>query len=328
MKNKIINLALSAMLFAFCVSVEAQQPAKIPRIGYLTAAGQPGMAPRTEAFRQGLRDLGYVEGKNIVVEWRFADGNADQLPGLVAELIALKVDLIVSAGPGVTRVVKQATSTIPIVMAFDNDPVGSGFVASLAHPGGNITGLSTIEPELNGKRLDLLKEILPRLARVAYFGTSTNPGLKAALKEAERAAKAAGIVVQYVEVSSFQDIESGYRAAIKQRAEAALMNISGPINQPNRKAIVDLELKYRLPVMHDVRGPVDAGGLIFYGVNLSDMDRRAATYVDKILKGRSPAELPVEQPTKFEFVINLKTAKQIGVTIPPEVLARATKIIR
>ena len=321
-------ILVAVILLTVAVLTEAQQPTKIPRIGYLTAAGQPGMASRTEAFRQGLRDLGYVEGKNIVVEWRFADGKADQLPGLVAELIALKVDLIVSAGPGVTRVAKQATSTIPIVMAFDNDPVGSGFVASLAHPGANITGLSTIEPELNGKRLDLLKEILPRLARVAYFGTSTNPGLKAALKEAQRAAKAAGIVVQYIEVSSFEDIESGYRAVTKQRAEAASMNISGPINQANRKAIVDLELKYRLPVMHDTLGPVEAGGLMFYGVNLSDMDRRAATYVDKILKGRSPAELPVEQPTKFEFVINLKTAKQIGVTIPPEALARATKIIK
>jgi putative tryptophan/tyrosine transport system substrate-binding protein len=328
MKKAAVPILVAVILLTVAVVTEAQQPTKIPRIGYLTAAGQPGMASRTETFRQGLRDLGYVEGKNIVVEWRFADGKADQLPGLVAELIALKVDLIVSAGPGVTRVAKPATSTIPIVMAFDNDPVGSGFVASLAHPGGNITGLSTIEPELNGKRLDLLKEILPRLARVAYFGTSTNPGLKAALKEAQRAAKAAGIVVQYIEVSSFQDIESGYRAVTKQRAEAALMNISGPINQANRKAIVDLELKYRLPVMHDTLGPVDAGGLMFYGVNLSDMDRRAATYVDKILKGRSPAELPVEQPTKFEFVINLKTAKQIGLTIPPVVLARATTLIK
>jgi putative ABC transport system substrate-binding protein len=255
-------------------------------------------------------------------------GKADQIPALVAELTALKVDLIVSAGPAVTRVAKQATSTIPIVMAFDNDPVGNGFVASLARPRGTITGLSTVEPELNGKRLDLLKEIIPRLSRVAYFGTSTNPGLKSALKEAERAAKAAGIAVQYIDVLSFKDVEGGYRAAVKQRAEAMLMNVSGPITQANRKEFVNFELKYRLPVMHDSPSAVEAGGLMFYGVNLSDLDRRAATYVDKILKGAKPADLPVEQPTKFEFVINLKAAKQIGLTIPPNVLARADKVIR
>ena len=182
--------------------------------------------------------------------------------------------------------------------------------------------------KLNGKRLDLLKEIIPRLSRVAYFGTSTNPGLKAALRETERAAKAAGIAVQYIDILSFKDAETGYRAAVKQQAEATLMNVSGPITQANRKAFVNLELKYRLPVMHDTRGPVNAGGLMFYGVNLADLDRRSATYVDKILKGAKPADLPVEQPKKFEFIINLKAAKQIGLTILPNVLARADRVIR
>ena len=328
MRHKVIGLTLCAMLFALCVPVSAQQPAKVPRIGYLTAASPPGMAPRTDAFRRGLRELGYVEGKNIVIEWRYAEGKLDRLAALVAELVQLKADIIVSAGPSVTRVVKKATSTIPIVMAQDNDPVGNGFIASLARPGGNITGLSTVEPELSSKRLELLKEIIPRLARVAVFGTSTNPGNAQGLRETERAAEAFGIKLQYVDVLSSKDGETAFRAASKARADAALMNVSGPIFQANRKEFVDLTIKHRLPVMYEFPGYVREGGLMSYGIDLPDLDRRAAVYVDKILKGRKPTELPVEQPTKFEFIINLKAAKQIGLTIPPNVLARADKVIR
>ena len=326
--KSIFGLAPCALLLALCSSAHTQQPGKIPRIGYLTAATPSGMKPRTDAFRLGLRELGYVEGNNIILEWRYAEGKSDRLSALIAELVQLKVEIIVSAGPGVTVVIKQATSTIPIVMAQDNDPVGNGFVASLARPGGNITGLSTVEPELSGKRLELLKEVIPRIARVAVFGTSTNPGNVQGFREIERAAEAFGIKLQYLDIRSSKDGETAFRAASKARADAALFNVLGPIFQPNRKEFIDLAIKHRLPVMYENLGYVRDGGLMFYGIDLPDLDRRAAAYVDKILKGRKPADLPVEQPTKFEFVINLKAAKQISLTIPPNVLARADRVIK
>ncbi len=307
---------------------QAQQSTKIPRIGYLNAVSPSSVSDRIEAFRQGLRELGYVEGKNIVIVSRYADGNLERLPALAAELASLKVDVIVSSGPVPTRFTKKATATIPIVMAQDSDPVGNGFVATLARPGGNITGLSTLAPELSGKRLELLKEIVPRLSRVAVFGTSTQPGNAQALKEVELAARAFGINLQYVDVLDPKDIETAFRAAGKGRADAVLMMVPSGVVNSLRKEIAELAVKSRLPATYQQSEYVEAGGLMSYGVSIDDLNRRAATYVDKILKGRKPADLPVEQPTKFELVINLKAAKQIGLTIPPTVLARADRVIK
>jgi putative tryptophan/tyrosine transport system substrate-binding protein len=328
MNHKTVFLALCAMLFALCLPVWAQQPAKIPRVVYLSVGTASSMAPRVDSFRRGLRDLGYVEGKNIVVESRSSDGKVDRLSALVTEILQLKVDVIVSAGPSVTRPLKTATSTIPIVMTQDADPVGNGFVTSLAHPGGNVTGLSSVDTDLSGKRLDLLKEIIPRISRIAVFGTSTNPGNNQSLGEIERGAKAVGIKLQYFDVLSFNDIEAAFRAVSKVRVEAVIYNVLGPIDSANRTEVITLATKNRLPVIYELPGYVLAGGLMSYGINLRDLDRRAATYVDKILKGAKPADLPVEQPTKFEFVINLKAAKQIRLTIPPNVLARADRVIK
>jgi putative tryptophan/tyrosine transport system substrate-binding protein len=325
-KSKINALTLCAVLLALCFSVEAQQSTKIPRIGYLTAASASAMVPRSDAFRQGLRELGYIEGKNIIVEYRFGDGKLDRLPALAAELVRLNVDIIVTGGPAATRPAKEATSTIPIVMAQDGDPIGNGFVASLARPGGNITGLSTLAPEMSGKRLELLKEIVPKLSRVAVFGNSTDPGNAQVLRETELAAGGFGLKLQYLEVARTEDIETAFRVATKGRADAVLV-LPNPILTPHRVLVADLAVKSRLPVVYDTQY-VEAGGLMSYGVSLTDLDRRAATYVDKILKGRKPADLPVEQPVKFDFIINLKAAKQIGLTIPPNVLARADKVIK
>jgi putative tryptophan/tyrosine transport system substrate-binding protein len=327
MKRKITVLTLSALLIALSLSAQEQQPAKIPRIGFLTGGSPAQISARTEAFRQGLRELGHVEGKNIIIEWRFADGKIERLSEFAAELVRLNVAVIVTGGPQATRPAREATSTIPIVMAQDPDPVGNGFVASLARPGGNVTGLSNFGPELSGKRLELLKEILPKLTRVAIFGTSTNPGNAQALREIESAAGVFGVKLQNLDVLIPNDIETAFRAASKGQADAVLMMVSGTV-ELSRKKIPDLAVKTRLPTMYNRLEYVLAGGLMTYGVSLTDLDRRAATYVDKILKGAKPSELPVEQPKKFEFVINLKAAKQIGLTIPPNVLARADKVIR
>jgi putative tryptophan/tyrosine transport system substrate-binding protein len=328
MSRKIFIWLLAIILLIPVPPIEAQQPATVPRIGYLTASPLSAMANRIDAFRQGLRELGYVEGKNIVIEWRSADGKVDRIPALSAELVQFKVEIIVTGGGAVTRPVKEVTSTIPIVMAQDTDPVGNGFVASLARPGGNITGLSTLAPELSGKRLELLKEIVPKLSRVAVFATSTDPGNAQARKEIELAAAAFALTLQYLDVQGPKDLETVFGAAGKARTDAVLMNVSGPIGVPNRKEIAELAAKNRLPVIYTLPDFVEAGGLMSYGVSFPDLYRRAAVYVDKILKGRKPAELPVEQPTKFEFIINLKAAKQIGLTIPPNVLARADKVMR
>jgi putative ABC transport system substrate-binding protein len=327
MTRKLTVFTLCAMLFALCFAAEAQQPARIPRIGFLIASSPSTIAPRMDAFLQGLRELGYIEGKNIVIERRHAEGKQERLPGFAAELVSLKVDLIVTSGPTATRPAKEATSTIPIVMTFDDDPVGSGFVASLARPGGNVTGLSTLSPEISGKQLELLKESVPKLGRVAVIGTSTRQGTAQALKEMELAAGAFGVKLLYLDIQNPKELESVFRAASKARAEAVLV-LQSPILVSQRAQIAALALKNRLPAISPRREFVEDGGLMSYGVSISDLDRRAATYVDKILKGVKPADLPVEQPTKFEFVINLKTAKQIGLTIPPNVLARAGKVIK
>jgi putative ABC transport system substrate-binding protein len=327
MKKKITVLALYAMLSALCSSAQAQRPTKIPRIGFLSASSPEALSSRIEAFREGLRELGYVEGKNIVIEWRSAEGKLDRLPALAAELVRLKVDIIVTAGPSLTHAAKEATSTIPIVMTFDPDPVGSGFVASLARPGGNITGLSTLSPEISGKQLELLKETVTKLSRVAVLGNSTSPGNAQALREMELAAGVFKAKLQYLDVLDPKDIETAFRAASKGRADAILV-LPSPVLTSQRTQIVDLAVKSRLPAIYWRSDFVEAGGLMSYGTSQNDLDRRAATYVDKILKGTKPADLPVEQPTKFELVVNLKTAKQIGLTVPQKVLARADKVIK
>jgi putative ABC transport system substrate-binding protein len=328
MSGKILIWLLATVLLTTAPPAEAQQPTKTPRVGYLSTNSPAAMSHRVEAFRQGLRELGYVEGKNIFIEWRYAGGKLDRLPSLAAELVRLKVDVIVTGGSSATRPAKEATSTIPIVMAQDGDPVGSGFVASLARPGGNITGLATLAPELGGKRLELLKEIVPKLSRVAVFGTSTSPGNAQELKEVELTAGVLGVKLQYLDVLSPKEIEAAFLDAVKGRSDAALMMMSGPVTNFQRPHIAELAVKSRLPAVYERRESVIAGGLMSYGVNLPDLDRRAAIYVDKILKGAKPAELPVEQPTKFEFFINIKAAKQIGLTIPPNVLARADRVIK
>ena len=327
MKKKIRVLTFCAMLLAHYSTSEAQQATKIPRIGYLTGATRDGQAARIEAFRQGLRELGYVEGKNIVVEYRYAEGNLDRLPGLAAELVRLKIDVIVTGGGPNTRAAKEATTTIPIVMAQDGDPVANGFVASLARPGGNITGLANLAPELMGKQLELLKEIIPKLSRVAVVGgTSTSTSTAQQLKEIELASSAFKVKVQYLSVQSSKDIETAFRAASEGRAGAILV-LAGPIFNSNRPQIAKLAVKSRLPAIYNHSQYVIEGGLMTYRASQPDLDRRAATYVDKILKGQ-PADLPVEQPKKFEFIIDLKAAKQIGLTIPPNVLVRADKVIK
>ena len=308
---------------------QAQQPAKIPRIGYLTGSAFLSDNPSWhEAFRQGLRELGYIEGKNVAIEWRAVEGKRERQPALAAELVRLKVDVIVTVGSGDTRDAKEATASIPIVMIQAGDPVGSGFVATLARPGGNITGLSNLRPELSGKRLELLKEIIPRLSRVAVFTSPSSPDYGQVLKELDRAAGPVGVKLQYLDIRSPKDFEPAFNAAAKGRADAVLVRVVGPVLSPHRREVAEIAVKTRLPVIYERTAEVEAGGLMSYGVNIPDLHRRAATYVDRILKGAKPADLPVEQPTKFELIINLKAAKQIGLTIPPSVLARADKVIK
>src|SRR5262245_52865011 len=324
-RTAVPSILAAVVLLALGVIAEAQQSKKVPRIGCLYATSLS--STRIKAFRQGLRELGYVDGENIIIEWRSVEGEYDRLPRVAAELVRLKVDIIITGGAPAVRAAKEATVTIPIVMTQVGDPVGSGFVASLARPGGNITGLSTLAPELSGKRLELLKEIVPKLSRVAIFATSTNPDTAQASKEIELAAAALKVQLQHLDVLSPKNIEPAFRAARKGRAEAGLFLVAGPVAGTGTH-VVELALKSRLPVIYSGGGLVEAGGLMSYGVNQYDLDRRTATYVDKILKGAKPADLPVEQPTQFEFIINLKAAKQIGLTIPPNVLARADKVIK
>ena len=326
-KAGVLSILFVVARLAVAVIAEAQQPAKITRIGYLDAVSLSVNAARVEAFRQSLRKLGYVEGKNIFIEWRSADGKLDRLPALAAELVHLKVDIIVTGGRSATRAAKEATSTIPIVMTQETDPVANGFVASLARPGGNITGLSTLAPELSGKQLELMKEIIPKLSRVAVFGSSTSPGNAQLLTEVELAARAFKVQLQYLDVLDPKDIETAFRAASNGRADGVLV-LNSAVFSSRRPQLVDLALKSRLPAIYWSSDFVEDGGLMTYSTSVTDLNRRAATYVDKILKGAKPTDLPVEQPTKFELVINLKAAKQIGLTIPPNVLARADRVIK
>jgi putative ABC transport system substrate-binding protein len=322
--TKIFVLALSALLFALCSPAEAQQPTKIPRIGFVSGVGDPKTPGyHVEAFRQGLRDLGYTEGKNIVVEYRYVEGKLDRYPSLLAEFVQLKVDILVVTAA--FRAAKQATKTIPIVMVTTVDPVAMRLIDSLARPGGNITGLTRFTRELSGKRLELLKEVVPTISRVAVLWTQ---GTTTSFKEYEPAARALKIALQSLDVRGPNpDLEGAFQGAVKGRANA-LVTILNPLLNRYRKQIAELAIKHRLPSMYEATDYVEAGGLMSYSASDADLFRRAAVYVDKILKGAKPVDLPVEQPTKFELLINLKTAKQIGLTIPQSVLYRADKVLK
>ena len=319
---------LAGGLLAAPPVVGAQPAGKVPRIGYIDGASSSTNPELTDAFRDQMRQLGYVEGKNLVIEYRWADGKYDRLPDLAADLVRLRVDVIVTVGDPVILAAKEATTTIPIVMASVGDPVGRGFVASLARPGGNITGVTRLTRDLSGKRLELLKEVVPRISRVGLLSV-TGPDVRGnALKEYEAAARALKIPFQALEVSAANpDLEDAFQAAAKSRISAVVTSRNFVL-VPYRKKIADLAIKNRLPSMYELKSYVEAGGLMSYTADETESYRRAAVYVDKILKGAKPAELPIEQPTKFELVINLKTAKQIGVTIPQWVLVKADKVIK
>jgi putative tryptophan/tyrosine transport system substrate-binding protein len=319
-------ILVAVILLAVAVSAKAQQAKKIPRIGILIPVTPAAAAIYLEAFKQGLRGLGYIEGQNIAIDYRYAEGKSDRLPALAAELVRLKVDIIVAVGRSV-QAAKKSTETISIVMTNAGDPVNEGFVASLARPGGNVTGLSSLTTDLAGKRLELLKETIPKLSRLAVLWDPENKGSTLSWKENELAARELGLQLQSLAVRSPEDLDVAFRAAAKERSQA-LVALRSPVIFNERKRIVDLTIKSHLPAIYDDREFIEPGGLMSYGTNQADLFRRAATYVDKILKGRKPADLPVEQPKKFEFIINLKAAKQIGLTIPPNVLARADKVIK
>ena len=329
MTNKTIYCVLTTLTVLLITApvTQAQQPVKVPRIGFLGAGTAASISSRVEAFRQGLRERGYVEGKTIVVEYRYGEGQVDRLSEQAAELAKLKVNVIVTAGSQATRPAKEATATIPIVMAQDNDPVGSGFVTSLAQPGGNVTGLANLTTELSGKQVEILKEVMPKLARLAVLRDLTEPGNPQAVRETNRAAQGFGIQRFYLDIKSAPDIEPAFLSGGKKQVEALLVMPSSVFNT-HRKQIVELAAKNRWPGMYPRADYVDDGGLMTYGANTNDLYRRAAIFVDKILKGTKPADIPVEQPVKFDLVFNLKAAKQIGLTIPPNVLARAERVIR
>ena len=327
MNVKIVTLSVifALGLVLARVSSEAQQAAKIPRIGYVSDTADPSVSsPNLDAFRQGLRDLGYIEGKNILVEYRYMGGISDRSPILVADLVQLKVDVLVATVPSAISAAKQATKTIPIVIVTSQDPVERGVVDSLTRPGGNITGLTRLTRQLSGKRLELFKEVVPTISRVGVLLVAS----PTSTSNYDATARALKIPLQALEVQRPNpDLEGAFETAAKERV-SALITITNSALLPYAKKIADLAIKYRLPSMYERSEYVDAGGLVSYSADDADSYRRAATYVDKILKGAKPADLPVEQPTKFEFVINLKTAKQIGLTIPPEVLKRADQVIQ
>jgi putative ABC transport system substrate-binding protein len=330
MSHKIFCCALCALLLALGFPAEAQQPTKVPRIGYLSSADAASDSARTEGIRVALRERGYIEGQNIAIEYRYAEGKVDRAPELAAELVRLKVDIIVVAsGDQWIRAAKNATRTIPIVMMGQgSDPVKAGLVESLARPGGNVTGLTALNRELGGKRLELLKEAVPKLSRVAVLYDPASPSLHEVKELLPADARALKLTIQPWEIRAVDDFEKVFAALNKQRPDGLYALGAGPVMRPNQKRIVDFALKSRLPSVHTSREAVEAGGLMSYRADLADGYRRVAIYVDKILKGAKPADLPVEQPTKFEFVINLKTAKQIGLAIPPSVLLRADKVIK
>jgi putative ABC transport system substrate-binding protein len=315
-------LALAGSPAAFAQS----KPAKVHRIGILFGSNPAALAHLNEAFKQGLRENGYIEGQNVIIERRYAEGKVERIPDLAAELVRSKVDVIVTVDAGITAI-KRATQTIPIVMASSTDPVAAGFVASLARPGGNITGLSSMSTDLSGKRLELLREVVPGLARVAFIW---NPDVRSApldFKETMDAARTVGLQVQSVEVRRAEDLEPAFSAVTNQRAQGLIVQTPNPVLYSNRSAIVSIALRNRLPAIYGQNEYTDAGGLMSYGVNIAEVWRRAATFVDKILKGAKPADLPVEQPTKFELVVNMKTAKTLGLNIPQTILVRAGRVI-
>jgi putative tryptophan/tyrosine transport system substrate-binding protein len=323
MKRSLMFLLMVVVVAARGIIAEAQQPKKVPRIGYLSSTSY---SSNTEAFRQGLRDLGYTEGRNIVIEYRYAEGMSERLSDLAAELVRLKVDVFVAAGgTPVALAAKRATVTIPIVMTNSGDPVATGLVASLARPGGNITGLSLLAPDTAGKRLELIKEVIPALSRVAVLWNPANPSTALQLKATQAAAREIGVQVQSLEARGPDDFENAFRAA---RGVGAILALGDPVYTLHQTRIIDLAVRNRLPTMYIYREFVQAGGLMSYGPSLSDNFRRAAVYVDKVLKGTKPADLPIEQPTKFEFAVNLKTAKALNLTIPQSVLFRADKVIK
>jgi ABC-type uncharacterized transport system substrate-binding protein len=330
MRTNVYGLALCAMLFALSYSASAQQPKKVPLIGYFSSTDPATESARAETIRLALRERGYIEGQNIAIEYRYAEGKQDRLSELGAELVRLKVDiLVVAGGDPQIQAAKNATGTIPIVMVgVGLDPVKTGLVESLARPGGNVTGITNLNTELGGKRLELLKEAVPKLARVAVIYEPANPPNVREVKEVlPVAARALRLTIQPWEVRAADGFERVFAALNKERPDG-LYVLGGPLMRANRKGFLGFALKSRLPSVYISRESVEAGGLMSYGADLADSYRRVAYFVDRILKGAKPADLPVEQPTKFELVINLKTAKQIGVTIPPEVLARADKVIR
>jgi putative ABC transport system substrate-binding protein len=329
MSNKIFLLALGTMLFALCLTAEAQQAGKIFRIGYLDASTASGSAVHIDAFRQEMRKLGWIEGKNITIEYRFGEKQNKRLPELAADLVRLRVDLIVVVGTPASLAAKRATSAIPIVMASVPDPVAAGLVASLAQPGGNVTGLSSLSPELNTKRLEILNDAVPKLVRVGLLWLS-GAGMGQELQRKELRPAAAALKIKLEEIGTQADVkglESAFQIA-KQKQVNAIMTTTSTSFFAERKRIVELAARYRLPAIYTQKEFVVVGGLTSYGVDALELRRRAAGYVDKILKGAKPGELPIEQPTKFELIINLKTAKQIGLTIPPNLLARADRVIR
>jgi putative tryptophan/tyrosine transport system substrate-binding protein len=329
MRKTILRVALGAMALALCSSAEAQESGKIPRIGYVRVVGVPSIpGPNVEAFRQGLNSLGYVEGKNIQIEFRYAEGKPDRIPSLVTQLVQLKVDVLISGDDPTIRVAKQATKTIPIVMVINQDPVATGLVDSLARPGGNITGISRLTRELSGKRLELLTEVVPGMARVGILWDSSSEGSKISFKEYQAAARALKIQLQSLGVRGPDpDLDGAFQSAAKGRA-SALVAVGGALLNGRRKQIANYAIKHRLPSMYDSSLWIEAGGLISYSTNDAESYRRAAWIVDKILKGAKPADIPVEQPTKFELIINLKTAKALNLTIPQSVLFRADKVIK
>ena len=329
MERRTFLATLAGGLLAAPLAAEAQPREKVPRVAYLTpwSDSDPGRQRGLEAFRQGLRELGYVEGRNISIESRSAEGKDDRLPALAADLVRSKVDVIVTLGGAATQAAQQATRTIPIVMSLVNDPVGSGLVASLARPGGNVTGLTVISPDLLGKRLELLKEVVPKVSRVALLRNPDNPADAAMLREVEAAARALGVRLQTLEARNHQEIERAFAAMIRERAGALLILPDG-IFLTQRRQIAELAAKGRLPSIMGTSDYPAAGGLMAYGANYRDLVRRAATFVDKILKGAKPADLPVEQPTTFELIINLKTAKALGLTISQSLLGRADQVIQ
>jgi putative ABC transport system substrate-binding protein len=325
--RKFFAIAISVLILAATTSVEAQQAKQIPRIGFLGNSTADLEANLIGPFREGLRELGYVEGRSISIEWRWAEGKYERFPSLIAELIASKVDLIVTAGTPASVAVKKATTSIPLVMIAVGDPVGTGLITSLAHPGGNITGVSSISPELDGKRLELLREVIPKISHIAVLWNPVSPLQVVAERETQDAAQKLGMKMLSLGVKAAEELDKAFAAVLNERA-GALLVLADRLFLHHRKRIMDFATKHRLPGVHAYVELVEAGGLMSYGPSYPGMHKRAAYFVDKILKGAKPADLPVERPAKFELVINLKAAKQIGVTIPPSVLYRADRVIK